>query len=776
MLRLTVHCVAVTEHYLVFQAATKQIRLLRVYWDDLSAGLTSPFYQHEVTLQAGDDDDGDITIYQVTEWHAVHLRGRDITSEATYLRFVRDVLRHSFFLLLQRVSSALDHSQFFEWDIHRKGLSTTHTCDVEEWLAIASGPAKQYWERFVSAHTDTLSTGLATLKLTKQTVDVVGAPCPLFRVLHEWYQRPHIAGYLYNRLLEMEDLWQATTQNATLQLRLATLNTGAIYDLARLHRHLATLDSRQPYINLVRLLGVTLRGKLPLLLAQHCDGSEKAHPRVRQQLWEQVILRYLMEEVEARAASEHGSCAPVHFKQLLYFYHQLMGLACSDEEYNALLPFDLAAEPTWTTLTSCTLFDKRHHLEMLSVLRDVVTRATRLPRWEAATTEPTIVRLYTPLFVIHTRPQELECERECQTLWQDRTAWTKQITIYYPEEAAQWDVETWVSDHDALDDVDRQLYQTRFTLLYLTPSDLRQSRDLALLRRLWHQDFFRTSAVTIACSRHLFKRFCLYFHRKQDELTLDDARSHLYVVGAEAAVRDTLVVMDAHLLSNRQMVTLLQWIRDAGERVTRVVMMGAMDLSPLHTTGHAFLDLAQWHDSAGTRATLFSFKLHIDASHALLTDVTTSLHYVTLKLLQEQVKSMAKEYKAVSLLVLVAEEKRAHKWQPLLERVRQSLRPDFVDAYTVRLETVTLSELAFYDATVEHSKRLRLCLAQREEVVKMRRNELNHLLLMPERLCVLCDDAPPPSHQWLVKLIAKTLYPNVRHTLPFLQKTVSVTV
>src|ERR1700744_3521348 len=90
-LRLTAHCVGVTTHGLLFQDHGKgPVRWLCVQWSDLSAGLCSPFYEHELELRevAGG-------LYQVQQWHAISPRLND--TPHTLGQKARDMLRQSFF-------------------------------------------------------------------------------------------------------------------------------------------------------------------------------------------------------------------------------------------------------------------------------------------------------------------------------------------------------------------------------------------------------------------------------------------------------------------------------------------------------------------------------------------------------------------------------------------------------------------------------------------------------------------------------------------------------
>ncbi len=761
-LRLTAHCVAVTDRWLLLQRhGQKKLQWLCVQWDSLSVGLTSPFYEHELELREVSEATADApTLYAVEQWQACQPR---LTEDGEgFPARVRTLLKQSFFPMMTRTAGTVS-ADLLPWEMRGRALSTRHRQDDEFALAQCmqyDGTAIEFWRQHQKRHTADHKTLLSSLELgfCRNLVDLHSA-------LERWPRQHHLTPWLRHRLLEMSSLFTVCCHQDWLPLAVATLSPAAVKDLACLHqqfrqlarggRLLETATTRHPpsYSNLPSLLRHTLQqhGGLTLMMQHYLPEATVATRRV---LLDQVLVRALIEAFETQAQSDSSTCYPVTLKSLHWHYCTLVGLPATDEDLRSLLPFDATA-----------VDDAESDPMQLSAILGrfpLLTLAANSPcrfQWQLVKHDAPLTKPYSPLFLLQSKPEELSRERHLQQLWQQ--PW-RHCTLLQPPDSSEWDVEEWRHQYDAMDSVDRQLWDQRWTLVLVAPVAVATGQDLKLVERLLRSDFYGTSLVRPPKSPWSHRRLMLHF--QQLDLPLDDLRDRLHYCGEPGALRDTVVVLDAHLYSYAEMQSLLQWLNEEKHRVQRVVMLGQADTHPLHCDGHALVDLAQWHDRDGVRTLVFAQAQHQQDFHALLQAL--QVHQVQARDLQPLLQQLQGKCSGLTLRLLV--EKRQKRPSVLELTVESALNAKFVRAHSVTLRPVVLAELFQCDVTGDQGQQRHIVVVTRAFVQQLRRNELHHLLLEQDCLCILCDEPPRADLNWLTKLVERQTFPNLRHTLPFL--------
>jgi hypothetical protein len=138
---------------------------------------------------------------------------------------------------------------------------------------------------------------------------------------------------------------------------------------------------------------------------------------------------------------------------------------------------------------------------------------------------------------------------------------------------------------------EKQLHD--YTLVLLSARHQRQRRDLQLVEQLAACDLYDT---TILLEEHQTGRVFHYFEQPgrafgsrafHDLLCVQS--SHFSAVN-ERAIKSVVVVPECHTFSTPQLNSLLKWLCYWRDRIRRVVMLGTLELLPLHA-GHAWLDL-----------------------------------------------------------------------------------------------------------------------------------------------------------------------------------------
>lgn len=761
-MRLTAHCVGVCPEGLVLQRHGKgPVQWLCAQWSDLSAALCSPFYEHELELQESTQPN----LYVVTQWHAVTLRIDEASQN--FGRRARELLLQSFFPLLAPSQPYKDRECYFPWETRQKPLSV-HYCEqfnLQSALRF-QGPATQFWKQHQAQHAVTLKAALARLELSHvQSVEA------LYRALDSWPQA-HQAPYVRHRLLEMDSLFTATCHNDWLQLPLATLSPGTVHDVARLHRHCQALSrgqtgarALQNYNNLPQLLRHTLRDRLPTLLRHY--WGEPCNPNRRQLLLDRLLVPCLMTHFETQALADRSSCFPVTLKSLHWHYCSLLGLDSSDEGLRALLPFD-AASVSKPVEGAC--FEPSHLSELLGRIRTACGQ--RPLHWQPVEQEELVQKPYCPLLLVHARPDELSRERHWRRVWM-QPQWHRRLLL--PPEAAQWDVAEWRAEQAQLDEVERQLWDARFVLLALSPADLKRGRDMALLDQLLSSDFCATSLIRPARSQWTYQRLLQRYHSHwADSISLRDLHERLHYVCDEQALRETLVVLDAHLYSNCEWQSLLDWLSESRGKFSHCVVLGAFDTHPAHAFGHAFLDAAQWCNRAAVRTQVFGGGLHSTQFQALLDACAASVFQLAAL---TQLQPLLSEWSAgASSLVLfvVVQCKSEHSWRAnqaakaMQQELEEHLSLKFTREACLQIRPVALDALHLMEP--QHGCRY-VCVVRKSFLQSLKRNELNQLLLLSETLLLVGSEARKlQSLDWLAKQVERQQFPNLRHTLPFMEQ------
>lgn len=123
-----------------------RMRILRVLMDDTSVNMCSPFYEHDVLLEAdGRTTDIATTSYTVKKWYAARLRiaMSEEKTEGAVAAGIKTVMRQSFFPLMAAPDSVQPWQRhFFHWELHHKGLAHCYVAQfaLHKWLAMAQEP------------------------------------------------------------------------------------------------------------------------------------------------------------------------------------------------------------------------------------------------------------------------------------------------------------------------------------------------------------------------------------------------------------------------------------------------------------------------------------------------------------------------------------------------------------------------------------------------------------------------------------------------------------
>lgn len=753
-LRLTVHCIGLCSEGVIFQRHKHSpLQWICVQWDNLVAGLISPFFDHEVELQQ--NSQGQYTLFQ---WHSVQCRlPQDGSDWQQFSKKVRECLKQSFFPLLVRMTNEdmqveQQQYQYWPWEMRQKPLST-QCSEPHWWTKVHTVAATHYWHWHREHYKEQVKPILSVLdlKFCNSLTALYGLLDRLPRLQQHW------APYVKHRLLDMDSLFTVCCHNDWLQLQVATLSPGTVQDLARLHqqfRQLArgrlreTAKNPPPYNNLASLLRHTLSGKVSTMIKHYLPTIQS--PLVKLQLLDQILVRGMAENFESQSMGDQSTCFPITFKSLHWHYHSLMQLPCSDQDLQQLLPFNLEEE------------EESEFHQLLARFRHLAQSQQRLLAWFLVPHKVAwLIKPYTPLFVIHSRPEELSRERLLQKLWQDLQS-QRQVRVHQPP--VQWNVEEWRQELSQMDDIDKQLYRQRWTLLFYSPSEMAASLDMKVVQELLESDFYGTSLIRPKQSEWTVRRLNNHFQHHCTELEPQELHERLHFATDERAQRETVVVLDAHLYSYSEMQTLLQWLNDCGQ-IKLVVMIGAFDTHPLHGTGHAMLDLAQWHDRASVQTHLFAHQYRQSQFQELLTKVNH--HCIEAwHQLQDLLQKLQGEKNSLTL-ILIDQLSLTRKFTELQQRVEENLTKKFTLAHNLTVKRQGLDSL-FMLQQDEESRHV--FITTRHFMQELKRNELNHLFVEQDCLIIVGDRGKKSSHSldWLAKQVERLKFPNMRHTLPYL--------
>lgn len=173
---------------------------------------------------------------------------------------------------------------------------------------------------------------------------------------------------------------------------------------------------------------------------------------------------------------------------------------------------------------------------------------------------------------------------------------TTQICHYSatPLEPDAWQ-ESFNARKETVDEI-TALHQ-EFQFVLFTPGEIKRNVDLDCLKGLLFEDLFNSVILRENGDSHFHRRLSEYFAAEQDSLDMGlfhrercFATSNFEVI-PKSALKETIFVPQAHMLSLLAMKNLLAWCITKHLTVKRVVFIGSLDLLPGHSHGQAFLDL-----------------------------------------------------------------------------------------------------------------------------------------------------------------------------------------
>jgi hypothetical protein len=772
------------QHYLILccQQRKQPVQFFLTLLTDQSSALVSPFYEHSVALVEAEHDRCPwAPAYHLKRWERCQFRiPPAVDDEREYTKQARDIIRQTFFPLLQRPAQlrvAPWHRQCFDWQVFRRGLSVAYTAefDVAEWLGYAATPA-QYWSLFGQRFSATLNAVMKSLKLESRSA-VCHDLAHLGRHLDHWYDHPHIAALLRYRLEDML-VAQRVAAASVSGVPFAHLSQDALADLGRLYGSLATLTQEAtPYLSFATLLGRTLRlDALQTVLAhfdsQHAEAGETTGRR--KWLLDHLVLRHIGEVAQAAARTSPSTVYPLSVKHLTYLFGRLfhwLREAPSEEE-------EEGTRDDWHFGPACLgeLVDHLWHT--------VAAPPDAHPPWfgcqwrllsDVPPSAVVTLKPSTGVCCVMAKPRVNQAEEALRALLTE----TLKVSAQVEEEPGDWDAVAAQRHYESLDDIDALLYDVRVTALLFRPVEFTQNHDLKVARDVLAANIFTCLVVRPADSDFSLRRLEAFFASGDGQPSLRDLRQCCVESGHWPQVAcETVVVVDCHLYSIEAMLALWRWLaacRAASQPVRRLVMLGALDTLPLHCDGQAWLDALA---SLGYEPSLFR---HAQMNAALdeLLECRVRGHLLRQLCLAHNSNTWLQDYVVAQLLgrdsggscdslrfcCLAAAA--AQGREDLAAEGESGMTVKFRTNNSVKVETVTLAHMC--SMPVSRHTTARYCyFVTRAALERMTRNELNHLLVetLREPLVVLLPPGEKPtSFKWLHECAAlRQQYPNARYT------------
>jgi hypothetical protein len=764
-----IHCIGVTEQGLLCQVH-KPSKFITLRWCTLSSNLCSPFFTHTLELVPHTPN-----TYCVTQWLEIESR---LDQRSNARKEVADILLNTLFLFLETRPLWSEKCNHFPWYMASMPLTVSYACPFDpETLFNWEDTPKAFWTQFRRVNAERLTETKKALNLPHPFT-----PNDLFRVLERNITLKHITPYLYHRMMEMDDLFTVVTHNATLELDICKMTTITLQDLATLHRNLRKMarncntQKQQHYTNLSQLIRTTLQGRLPQLLEYHFPLTVSDVTIKRQCLLSRLIVPVLMETLETRARDSYDSCFHVSYETLRWYYCTMMNLSCEKIDAQRSLPWE------WCAPTSCSTISHFDHTHLGDVIVCMQTMP-RVVRWHCRLDKEPIKQLYSTLFVIQPHKEELKRERFLhEQLW-CRSDWPRACTLLLPPYTLQWDIPQWRRQYEQLDEIDRSLYQTRFVLAQFSPDELCQSCDMSAVEQLLRTDFHATSVILPPVGTNWTRhRLTQHFLTRVPDLTVEQLCEKVFLELNDIALRDTIVVLDAHLYSTTQMQTLFNWLEDKRGHYTHCVILGAYDTHPLHCMGHSFVDLALWQERVSVKQSAFDHTLHCTQFKSLIQCAAPYTHVIRtlaqLSTLLEELMGGVANSTMLNLIELVkpAIEKKKNKRSKFYNSVSNydCLSNEFQEAHQIFFRSTALSELFIYTSGNSPQHR-QMFVIEHSFMAKMSRNELNHLFTEQQCLIVLDTSGTRRTDvSWLCGQVEHKRFPNFRYTLPSLSVTETV--
>ncbi len=769
----------------------KPLQLLLCVLDEWSSALLSPFYEHEVRLAEQQPQGGEertectelssAIVYTLHDWSAARFRvPASVTNDSQYAEQCRDVLRDSFWLLLDpaggnnNIQVAAWHRRCLDWRCYTtKGLATQYRRDFSlgEWLAREATPA-QYWKEFRARFSKQwLTPALAASGL--QSKEAV--PHDLRHLdtqLERWREGAHLRGYLQYRLQDMA-LHFRVARRRVLQAPLAALGLDRLQDLDTALRAL-TEDEEEgqavpKYNNLEALLRTTVKpGQLAPMLREHF--AQVPARRVMSAL----LGPHFVAEQERRAQDTPSTCWPITTTTLLAYWRRLMPdceTGGADVRLDEPSSNDDECEPTVSALAGWLW----HRAPLSPAWRRVHSSAPLLPS--------------SPLWVLECKPSVQEAERELRALLGEGAAVPLQCEVLENEAACAWDAGAAAREYRALDPVVRSLYRLHCRALLYKPGDLAPHGGDALAAVLRDDTCEACAVLWPPGCDSARRRVRAHFARRDTEPTLRQLDPRLWEAGSPGARPMPLVVaLDCHLYSTEQLLALFQWLLEGPPeqpgRPARLLMMGAWDTLPLHCDGAAWWDALHWLQPQWTpklfcapqyNAALDEALKQAEARGQLLmcTDPLARLQTQLVTLLRERRPRPA----LVRLYAVTMPGAPESAGRALLGLMEEALTVKWRRNNCVTLELVPLARLALLPlsrAEDQQGAAAYFC-ARQQDLARLDRNALQLLLLGLVRapLLVLATEAGGGGSpfKWLRRAVPShppPERPNSRFTLSYL--------
>jgi hypothetical protein len=753
-------------------------RVLQFYvtrLEEFSAPLVSPLFQHRVLLEEDESEkfEEKVIVFRLREWRSYALRiPPTINNEHQYVTKLKELVRHSFFPVMKQTTRGLVeqwHRQYFNWHCYKDGMAVGYRADfsVLEWLGKELTPL-QYWQCFKRRY-DTLEF-VRTLEVSEATMSVhLRSPLGyLFCLFDQWSRhQPHLAGYFRYRMLDMEAA-HAVANAQIPSVMGANLSLVRLRDLSHFCVEMSMICQPPPpsedliapsmeYNDFTLVCGYTVKPQQLCAVLDHfyqnlnpIDGMRA----VRHRFIERVVVRKMREEMERFASLSLATVLAVDAKQLLYEYRRVFGLRGGPKQVDDITlchpqPSKSTNPPTSLNSDSLT-FGVEDGCE---VINQFITELRQRPRtkWHCGMQEydtesgTLTVKPNTPLFFL--------CVRESDTLREEKLQRVVTEELHCMMSVHETPHSPEYAERLARDDPIRQSllpgenagqYDLHITVLLYTPLEVNENVDLDALHTIMRSNMF-TSIVMRAgeCDLSLRRASFYVHHRRDPELTPIDWHKRFFDVksvvreNSLVVAREMLLLMDTHLWSTEELLTLFQWISRERRTVKRMVMFGARDMLPLASPGQPWLDLMSW----------FHYKYHafrlamlrrdmFDLLRMLVTDQRLSLCPSLDDLQKHLVSLMEKMSVRPAFLRLYCVDvpprhNNNNNSQSMEKIVTDSFEAKFRSVMQLKVEQITLAQCAtlpIAELCRQHGH-ARFFLVWRRVMVGWGRNEMNHLVL-----------------------------------------------
>lgn len=772
------------------QQPKKPLQFMLTRLDCWSSPLLSPFYEHDVWLCEVPEAPA---TYVMREWRAARFRiSEQVRDEQKYAEQVRDLLRHSFYLMMAPPSTSVSEvppwqSQCLDWQSRRWPQASQFLSDFSlgEWLGKELSPSA-YWTQFCSRFAGTLKPLIQSAGLGCKTA-VAHNTHHLRQQLQAWKDARHVAGYLQYRLCDMSLCHRMHARGLT-EVPQAILDADRLGDLDLL------CTGGGEYKDLDALLGRTLADGRLTHVVEHLQLDVA-------QLTRATLIPWLKQQCTSRASATQSTVYPLRLDNLHYLTSRLLlGRDAATSDAVGGLDLTLASEtgPSATESSETTsaaagrLCAHKIHVALYASLCGAAGWY-RVDSLEGTRVSDT----HAHLAYLCIRPAQLDAERALMAEVAGTGGALRHLCCTVDESPLEWDAAQWRNDFFALEPCIRDLYQTRVHALLFppyelaaggsTPLDLKAMLEVVSLDRL-------TSLVVLPPRVDVSRRrlsLALPTRLPRMLCCTESLPSHL--ADEEDYFNVAVVVaVDCHLFSADALTALFSWLRV--RRVPRLLMLGALDSNPLHCAGQPWLDALYW--ATGTTS---GYQPAVTLRHHQLNDWLDSLidagacrlHACRPFQLQDKLIELLRRTRRPSVLHLYCLERStvnsgggrttaaAKKTpSPLVSLLEENLTPKFRGNNTVRIECVTLAQLPLLPLTSQAERgEGHFFFVCGRDAAQLERNEWNHLLLesLDVSLIFLAQSGDEPGDDGIVHWLKQSRaahhrYANVRYTLSHLQR------